>query len=90
MLFALQFVGAAGVPLKTTVLVSCVVPKLAPEIVTDVPTGPDVGERAVIAGAAGGAGSGGELVEDLKAAISAIQELAGERVQEAAIEPAEV
>ena len=48
---ALQLVGVAEVPLNFTVLVPCVEPKVVPVIVTDVPTGPDVGERLVILGA---------------------------------------
>jgi len=44
-LVALQLVGAAVVPLNVTVLEPCVVPKFDPVIVTDVPTGPDVGDR---------------------------------------------
>jgi hypothetical protein len=48
MLVALQFVGVAVVPLNVTVLVPCVVPKLVPVIVTDVPTGPEVGVRLLI------------------------------------------
>jgi len=50
MLVALQFVGVAAVPLNFTVLVPCVAPKLAPAIVTDVPTTPDVGFRLVMLG----------------------------------------
>jgi hypothetical protein len=42
----------AVVPLNLTVLLPCVDPKLLPEIVTDAPTAPDVGERLVIEGAA--------------------------------------
>src|SRR6266513_423926 len=45
MLAALQLVGVAAVPLNFTVLVPCVAPKLAPVIVTDVPTTPEVGFR---------------------------------------------
>jgi hypothetical protein len=52
MLAALQFVGVAAVPLKVTVLVPWVVPKFAPAIVTEVPTGPELGVRLVIEGAA--------------------------------------
>ena len=48
---ALQLVGDAGVPLKETVLVPCVAPKLAPVIVTLVPTNPDTGFRLVMLGA---------------------------------------
>src|SRR2546423_4874312 len=43
--FELQLVGVASVPLNVTVLSSWVGPKLFPEIVTGVPTGPLVGER---------------------------------------------
>src|SRR6266850_720210 len=49
MLVALQLVVVAVVPLK--VAVSVVVPKLAPVMVTAVPTGPVVGFRLVMAGA---------------------------------------
>ena len=46
MLLLLQLVGAAGIPLKLTVLTFCVVgPKPLPVIVTDVPTGPNVGDK---------------------------------------------
>jgi len=48
---ALQVVGVAVVPLNFTVLVPWLDPKLAPVIVTDAPTAPDVGERLVILGA---------------------------------------
>lgn len=51
MLVALQLVGVAAVPLNVTVLVPCVAPKLAPVIVTDVPTGPEVGFRLLMLGA---------------------------------------
>ncbi len=48
---ALQLViDVAVVPLKVTVLVPCVEPKLVPEMVTELPTGPEVGERLLIAG----------------------------------------
>jgi len=47
---SLQLVGVAGVPLKVTVLVPCVAPKLVPEIVTDVPTKPEVGLKLVMLG----------------------------------------
>ena len=52
MLVALQLVGVPAVPLNVTVLVPCVAPKFVPVIVTDVPTGPDVGLRLVMLGAA--------------------------------------
>jgi len=50
MLVALQLFGVAVVPLKLTVLVPCVAPKFVPVIVTDVPTGPEAGERFVMLG----------------------------------------
>lgn len=43
-----QLVTVATVPLNLTVLEPCVVPKPLPVMVTDVPTGPDVGERLVM------------------------------------------
>src|SRR5208283_151447 len=51
MLVALQLVGVPAVPLNFTVLVPCVAPKFVPVIVTEVPTGPDVGFRLVMLGA---------------------------------------
>jgi hypothetical protein len=50
MLVALQVVGVPVVPLNATVLVPCVAPKFVPVIVTEAPTGPDVGFRLVIIG----------------------------------------
>ena len=50
MLVALQLAGVAAVPLKVTVLVPWVAPKLVPVIVTDVPGGPDIGLRKVTTG----------------------------------------
>src|SRR6266571_4466586 len=50
MLVVPQFVGAAFVPLNLTVLVPWVAPKFAPRIVTEVPTGPDVGFREAMLG----------------------------------------
>lgn len=48
--------GAASVPLNVTVLVvPCDAPKFVPVIVTDIPTGPDVGFTFVMLGAGGGA-----------------------------------
>lgn len=47
----LQLVGVAAVPLNVTVLVPCVEPKFVPAMVTEVPTGPAVGESDVIPGA---------------------------------------
>lgn len=52
MLVALQLVGVAVVPLNFTVLAPCVAPKFVPVMVTEVPTAPVVGLRAVISGAA--------------------------------------
>src|SRR5947209_9544513 len=52
MLVLLQLVGAAAVPLRVSVLVPWVEPKLLPLMVTDVPTGPPVGFTVVIAGGA--------------------------------------
>jgi len=50
MLVALQLVGVAVVPLNVTVLVPWDAPKLAPVIVTEAPTGAEVGERLVMLG----------------------------------------
>src|SRR5437016_249499 len=50
-MLTLQPTTVALVPLRDTVLVPCVVPKPDPVICTTVPTGPLVGEIAVIAGA---------------------------------------
>jgi len=51
-LVGLQVVAApAFVPLRVTVLVPWLDPKLLPVIVTGVPTAPDVGDRVVMAGA---------------------------------------
>ena len=47
-----QLFGVAGVPLKVTVLVPCVAPKVVPVIVTTVPAAPESGDRLVITGAA--------------------------------------
>jgi hypothetical protein len=47
---ALQLLGVATVPLKVTVLVPCVEPKFVPVIVTDVPAGPDAGDKLVMLG----------------------------------------
>jgi hypothetical protein len=43
-------VAVAAVPLKVTVLVSGVVPKFAPVIVTDEPIAPDADDRLVMLG----------------------------------------
>jgi hypothetical protein len=50
MLEPLHDVGAAETPLNVTVLVPRVVPKFAPVIVTDVPTGPEVGVSVLTVG----------------------------------------
>lgn len=47
---SLQFVGAAAVPLKVTVLAPWATPKADPVIVTELPTSPNVGEILVMAG----------------------------------------
>jgi hypothetical protein len=49
-LVALQLFGVAVVPLNVTVLVPCVEPKFVPVSVTDVPTGPDVGDKFAMLG----------------------------------------
>ena len=49
MLVELQLVGVENVPLKVTS--PCVTPKLLPVIVTEVPTGPDAGDRLETTGA---------------------------------------
>jgi len=49
-LVALQLVGTALVPLNLTVLGPCDAPKFVPVIVTEVPTGPEVGFRLVMLG----------------------------------------
>jgi hypothetical protein len=46
-----QFRTVALVPFNATVLVPCVEPKPVPVIVTDTPTGPEVGEIDVTVGA---------------------------------------
>jgi hypothetical protein len=51
MLVAPQLVGIAAVPLNVTVLVPCVEPKFVPVMVTEVPTGPELGERPLMLGA---------------------------------------
>src|SRR5438552_931600 len=45
-----QLVGVAVVTLNVTVLDPCVVPKFAPAIVTDVPTGPEFGDKLLMLG----------------------------------------
>jgi len=68
MLVALQLDGVAAVPLNVTVLVPWAEPKFAPEIVTDVPTAPNVGLRLAILGP-----GPPEPVAALKVAIAAPQ-----------------
>src|SRR5260370_39390457 len=53
MLVALQLVGVAVVPLKVTVLFACDTPKFVPVIVTEEPTGPEVGLRLAMFGVGG-------------------------------------
>lgn len=50
MLVGLQLVGVMVVPLYVTALVPCEAPKFAPEIMTEVPTGPLAGLKLVIVG----------------------------------------
>lgn len=45
---ALQLETAATAPLKVTALVPCDAPKFVPAMVTDVPTGPNVGDKLLI------------------------------------------
>jgi hypothetical protein len=52
MLVALQLVGVVAVPLNVTVLVPWDAPKFVPVIVTELPTGPEVGLKLVMLGAA--------------------------------------
>jgi hypothetical protein len=47
---ALQLVGVAAVPLNVTVLLPRVAAKPLPEMVTEVPTGPDVADKPVMLG----------------------------------------
>jgi len=53
MAVGLQIVGTAAVPLNVTVLLPWLVPKLAPVIVTGVPTGAEPGLRFVMLGGGG-------------------------------------
>jgi hypothetical protein len=83
----LQLEVVAETPLKATALVPFVAPKFVPLIVTEVPTGPDVGDIPIMVGVVGLC----ELPDAppvLNAATAAIQLPAGFRVQEAAMEPA--
>src|SRR5260370_11039909 len=76
MLVAVQLLAVpAGVPLNVTVLEPCGVPKLAPVIVTGVPTGPEAGFRFVMLGGAPPAPPAA-----LKAAMAAPQLALAERV----------
>src|SRR5690242_17437922 len=50
MLALLQLVGVADVPLNATVLVPCDAPRLVPVMVTEFPTGAEVGERLMMVG----------------------------------------
>src|SRR2546426_2212280 len=49
-LVAVQFAGAAAIPLKVTVLDPWLVPKFAPAIVTEVPMAPEFGVRLLMLG----------------------------------------
>jgi hypothetical protein len=50
MLAAVQLAGVAAVPLNVTVLVPWVAPNVVPLIVTESPTAPEAGDRALIFG----------------------------------------
>lgn len=50
MVVVFQLVGVAVIPLKVRMLPACVAPKPVPEMVTEVCTGPEVGERLVMLG----------------------------------------
>ena len=50
MLVPFQLVGLAGTPPNATMLVPCVAPKFAPEIVTAVPITPEFGLKLVMLG----------------------------------------
>jgi hypothetical protein len=50
MLVELQIVGVAATPLNVTVLVPCDEPKFVPPIVTEAPTGPEVGLKEAMLG----------------------------------------
>ena len=50
-LVALHELTDATVPLNVTVLLPCVDPKLLPEMLTEVPTAPDVGDTPLMIGA---------------------------------------
>ena len=50
MLLALQLFTVAFTPPNVTVFAPCIEPMLAPEMVTGVPAGPEVGDRLLICG----------------------------------------
>ncbi len=82
MLVALQFDTVALVPLKVTVLVPCVAPKLVPVIVTDTPTAPLVWLRLVMVGVGPAPFAG---LNDAKTAPHALE---ADSVEEAEVVPA--
>jgi len=82
MLVAFQFETVAEVPLKVTVLVPCVAPKLVPVMVSETPAAPLVWLRLVMLGA------GGPPLAGLKAARTAPQALEADSVAEADAVPA--
>jgi hypothetical protein len=51
MLVVLQVVGVVKMPLNVTLLVPWVAPKFTPRIVTEMPTGPEIGESPLMPGA---------------------------------------
>jgi hypothetical protein len=72
MLFALQLLGVARMPLNLTLPVPCGAPKLAPLIVTVVPTGPELGASDVIDGAAATPPVTVTLLNEAVAAVAAV------------------
>ena len=82
---SLQLLAVAVTPLNVTVLVPCVEPKPEPVIVTDVPTGPEIGDIPVIFGVVPPPPTAA-----LNAAIAVSQPLAGDNVQVPATGPAKL
>jgi hypothetical protein len=74
-LVALHLVGVASVPLNVTVLVACVDPKFVPAIVTEVPTGPELGDRLAMLGPEAAlrvSSSEGEVADFAPAALESV------------------
>ena len=64
-LFAVQAVGTATIPLKVSMLLPWLDPKLAPEIVIRVPGRPEFGDKLAIEGAFWGIVNGTPLLDTL-------------------------